>query len=272
MIGVLDTAPYVAGALGAGGVGVLASRQRELIRRWTTWALTAPIVGGALLLGVPGAAVLAGVLAIVATAEYGRLTRLPIADRYLIGTALVGTIVTSAIAPSRTITAILVGVAAIVALPMISGDTDDGAGRAAYGVLGFGWLSALAGLVLLHSTVMALIIAVSGADIAAWGAGRAVPSPRLSPLSPAKGWSGLVGGAVTGIGVLALFGALTPATALAVAVGGPVGDLFESMLKRGAGVKDTGTWLPGFGGLLDRIDSLLIALAIAALLSGTALS
>ena len=53
----------------------------------------------------------------------------------------------------------------------------------------------------------------------------------------------------------------------AVAVGAPFGDVLESMIKHGAGVKDTTAWLPGPGGLLDRIDSLLVALAIVLLLS-----
>ena len=266
MIGVLDTAPYVAGALGAGGVGVFASRRRELIRRWSTWAVTAPIVGGAVLLGRPGMTILASALAVVATVEYGRLVRLPWLDRCVVSAALVATIGATAI-PGWTLTIGAIGMIAIGLLPVLTGDAVDGGRRAAYGVLGFVWLSALAGLVLLGDATMAVIVAVSIADIAAWCAGKAIRSPRLSPLSPAKGWSGVLGGGLAGIGVLALFGALTPALAVAVVLGGPLGDLFESMLKRGAGVKDAGTWLPGFGGLLDRVDSLLVALALAVVLS-----
>lgn len=120
---------------------------------------------------------------------------------------------------------------------------------------------------LLGPSALALCLAVALADVAAWGGGRLLGGPHLSPLSPAKRWGGVVTGAVCGLAVLAAAGALTPGYAVAVAVGAPLGDLLESMLKRGARVKDTGGWLPGFGGLLDRIDSLLIALAVAVVLS-----
>ncbi|MGW2913798.1 phosphatidate cytidylyltransferase [Streptomyces asoensis] len=109
---------------------------------------------------------------------------------------------------------------------------------------------------------LVVFVAVSIADIVAYAAGRRLGGPRLSPLSPAKRWSGTLAGAAAGLGTPAVLSSLTWQTAVAVAVGGPLGDLLESMVKRGAGAKDAGRWLAGSGGLLDRIDSLLLALTV----------
>ncbi|MEU9845827.1 phosphatidate cytidylyltransferase, partial [Actinomadura sp. NPDC048032] len=125
------------------------------------------------------------------------------------------------------------------------------------------WFAPLAGVVLLGPEVLALFAAVSIADITASFAGRSLGGPPLSRLSPSKHWSGLLAGTAAGLGTLAVFGAFTPAWAVAVAVGAPLGDLLESMVKRGVEAKDSASWLAGAGGLLDRLDSLLLALVFA---------
>jgi phosphatidate cytidylyltransferase len=82
-------------------------------------------------------------------------------------------------------------------------------------------------------------------------------------LSPNKTIGGVVGAFIGTFLVLTLLGTISIGLLIAVAFGGLVGDLLESMVKRDAQVKDAGTWLPGFGGLLDRIDSLLVVLPLA---------
>lgn len=108
-------------------------------------------------------------------------------------------------------------------------------------------------------------------DTGAFFVGRAVGGRRLIPeLSPGKTVSGAIGGWVSGFVALSLAGvfwaALPLARALLLAAVIPVaaqaGDLFESGIKREAGLKDTGTMLPGHGGILDRFDSLLIVVPL----------
>ena len=118
-------------------------------------------------------------------------------------------------------------------------------------------------------------------DTGAYFAGRAWGRDKMSPLvSPAKTWAGYVGGIVTGtlggVGVALLIQSLAPLlghpTAITIGDGlglsalvsmlAPLGDLGESMLKRHAGVKDSGRLIPGHGGMFDRIDSLLWAAVI----------
>jgi phosphatidate cytidylyltransferase len=133
--------------------------------------------------------------------------------------------------------------------------------------------------------VLAAMAIVWIADTAAYFAGRAFGRHKLAPrVSPGKTWEGVCG-ALAAVAVYALAltplaevagrsGSLTPlavgiwvACALALTALSVEGDLFESLLKRNANVKDSGRLLPGHGGILDRIDALLAAMPAAALLA-----
>lgn len=147
------------------------------------------------------------------------------------------------------------------------------------------WLA----FVMLRETSPWLLLAIAAlvwiADIAAYFAGRRFGRHKLAPaVSPSKTWEGVMG-ALAGV---ALYGAVlawlahareTPLTPIfAAGLGVPaiagmlvlagvsvVGDLFESWMKRGAGLKDSSNLLPGHGGVLDRIDALTSTLPLAAL-------
>jgi len=107
-------------------------------------------------------------------------------------------------------------------------------------------------------------------DIGAYFTGRAIGGPKLAPrLSPNKTWAGLIGG----VALAGAFGAfmhvryglpirMTLATPV-LAVVAQMGDLYESWLKRRAGVKDSGNILPGHGGVMDRLDGLVPVAPIA---------
>jgi phosphatidate cytidylyltransferase len=143
-------------------------------------------------------------------------------------------------------------------------------------VLGAGWIGlGLAHMILIreipeHGTLAAftVLLTVFAADTVAYLAGRLVGRHKLAPrTSPGKTWEGLVAGTIVAVLVpfFALYeeGFLSVAESLvlggAIAIAAPIGDLFESALKRDAGVKDTGSLLLGHGGMLDRIDALLFA-------------
>jgi phosphatidate cytidylyltransferase len=118
--------------------------------------------------------------------------------------------------------------------------------------------------------VLFLFLIVWGCDSFAYYVGKNLGRHKLAPIvSPHKTWEGTIGGLVgaTLIGaaagtwwVMPELGPLRGAAAAAVASSaGQIGDLVKSLWKRGAGVKDSGTFLPGHGGFYDRIDSLLFA-------------
>ena len=125
-----------------------------------------------------------------------------------------------------------------------------------------------------------LLMVVWAADIVAYFAGRGIGGPRLAPsISPGKTWSGFFGGMAGAVLIGAVvttvngpFRLMTEiVVAIMIAIAAQIGDLAESALKRRAGVKDAGTLIPGHGGVLDRVDGLLFAapvLAVIALLAG----
>jgi phosphatidate cytidylyltransferase len=153
---------------------------------------------------------------------------------------------------------------------------------------GHGAVRRLSGLLYVGPAVVSLIWLRAGAhgfgrlvflaaivwagDIGAYLVGRLVGGPRLAPrISPGKTWSGALGG--TACAVLAGLAAAPVHTqavglvALVLSLAAQLGDLLESALKRYFGVKDSGTIIPGHGGLLDRLDGVLTAAPAAVLLS-----
>jgi phosphatidate cytidylyltransferase len=120
--------------------------------------------------------------------------------------------------------------------------------------------------------VLAIIATVAASDTSQFYAGRTFGRRPLAPtISPKKTIEGAIGGLVLApLALVAIAYAwlprLTPAAAWAAGVGiviaGIAGDLFESALKRAAGAKDSGTLIPGHGGVLDRIDALLFVAPI----------
>jgi len=240
---------------------------------------------GARVVGVPLAA-LTAVLLVVGYIEFARLAAaagLPT----LRATGIVASIVV-ALAPvwvpwlvgrsagaSTVLLVFAASVAACFFMQMARRRVEGAIRGIAATMLGIVYLGGLAsGLLLIrvHCGMAALVVvlaAVKGADIAAYFTGSQIGRHKLIPwLSPGKSWEGLAGGliaaavvsmilnAVVGLGlafwVAAVFG-------IALGLIGQFGDLCESLLKRDAGLKDSAAMIPGFGGVLDLVDSPLLA-------------
>jgi phosphatidate cytidylyltransferase len=127
------------------------------------------------------------------------------------------------------------------------------------------------------AALASLVIVVKMADTGAYAVGRLLGRHKMAPvLSPGKTWEGAVGALLLASAASwATFAWLVPAAApddlapgmpggwlvfgLLIGVMGMLGDLAESLLKRDAGLKDSSRWMPGFGGVLDLLDSILLA-------------
>jgi phosphatidate cytidylyltransferase len=266
------------------GLALVTSRGRggasptTLWARWLTWVVLASLFTLACFAGLLPVAVLLGLFALQGTREWATLLDLPDSHRRLLAAD-------SALALGLSIfgaAALLATVPLLLLLgmlqPILVADTRRGMRDLAFGALGFAYLPLLLafgvllvrdrpdGAALLFTVAAMAAFSDIGAYVVGKSLGRHPLAPSLSPNKTREGVAGnFVGAALAGL----LFWTIVPLDAIGLAVlvvivalAAVFGDLFKSALKREVGVKDAGTLLPGFGGLLDRVDSLIVAVPL----------
>jgi phosphatidate cytidylyltransferase len=268
-----------------GGSDALALAQPEAKRRWNdlgkrvaSAVVMLPLALGCLWFGGLPFAALVVLVGLGLAVEWVQLCRDEIASipAVFVPTGVVGATVLAALGLYGLAMAVAV-VAALAILLVPSNDKIRLAAGLPYFVpasLALLWLRS--DQVVGFTNLLVLLVIIWSNDIGAYLVGRLVGGPRLAPaISPGKTWSGAVGGLLCGVAVGLGIAAITHGSvaplrlfALSVVLGivSQVGDLFESMLKRHFGVKDSGRLIPGHGGLLDRLDGLLAVAPIAAML------
>lgn len=273
-------------------------RVNELARRAVVAVIGAPIALGIIWLGGAPLATLAGALAGIAAWEYYRIAR----DGGSTPMSVVG-IVLSAMIPlavhAQQLGVFAVPLVIWILVPLfvlaltiwtrgVDGKPLGAAATTVFGALYTGGtLSYLYALryfgYAVGDTAGALVVIMPvvltwASDTGAYFTGRVLGGPKLIPsVSPAKTVSGAIGAVVATVGACAAFVhfLLKPQAQLAfsptgliifavcISVTAQIGDLTESLLKREAGVKDSGTLIPGHGGVLDRLDSLFFVLPVS---------
>jgi phosphatidate cytidylyltransferase len=243
-----------------------------------TWVALATLFTLTCFAGLLPVAILLALFALQGTREWAALLDLPRAHRLALAAdsalALVLAMFGAAVLLATVPVLLLVG----MLQPVLGADTRRGMRDLAYGALGFAYVPLLLafGVLLVRDRPdgAALLFGVAAmaafSDIGAYVVGKGFGRRPLAPtLSPNKTREGLIGNLLGAAVAALLFGAIVPidgpglaVLVVIVALAAVWGDLFQSALKREVGVKDAGTVLPGFGGLLDRIDSLLVALPL----------
>ncbi len=289
-------AAVAAAGLVAAGVFALRTRGRSdarlggavVLARAGSYAALAALLALAVAGGPLGVALLVALIGTLALWEWARLGDLP--AHHVIGLLVANVLLVVVIARQGVGAADwLIGGLVLTGLlwPVVRADTGRAVRDLGFAAIGFLSIAVM----LAHAVALAhehaeagvvifaaVALSCAGSDVGAFIVGRKFGRTPLAPrLSPAKTRAGVLGnliGAAVGLAPLApaLVGTLPDHGIVGwyalllvplVAVGSVWGDLFESAVKREVGVKDAGDWLPGFGGIMDRIDSLLIALPLA---------
>ena len=275
-----------------GGAGVVLviltygfNRQmRGVWRTYVGWLFMVPIILAVVFAGREATIVGITLLALVGFKEFARATGL-YDDWWMTGAVYLGIM---AVAASSLVDDPLLNrpgwygifmtlpvyiVSLILMIPIVRNRAKGQLQHVALAILGFiylGWMFSHVGFLAnsphAYGYLLFLILAVEGSDVAAFLAGKLFGRRKLRPeISPNKTWGGSLGALAISMALPWLmrfsfphFGALQLVlTGVIVGIGGQLGDLTISMIKRDVGIKDMGALIPGHGGLLDRIDSLI---------------
>jgi phosphatidate cytidylyltransferase len=207
----------------------------NLVQRILSACVMLPVAASAVWMGGTLWAVFLGIISVAALWEWWRLTRPFALWQALAGVPYIG--------------------CSMVALWLIRNNPQPFGPDSTHGV----------------ANVMQIILLLMCIDIGAYIAGKAIGGPKLAPrVSPGKTWAGLAGGMMSAALLLWMMSAERPIRLVLIGYGiailAQAGDLFESWLKRRAGVKDSSNLIPGHGGVLDRMDGYLTAVPVIWLL------
>jgi phosphatidate cytidylyltransferase len=214
-------------------------------------------------------------LALLGLNEFYRLTRkyrpLPLAG--FLGVALMASMAWF-YSPFAVLGAVCAGVLFTALLGLLAGPKPGVTVRMAVTVLGMLYLGLGFSAVLLmrrldvgSAALLTVIFGTWAGDTMAYFTGKFFGSTPMAPvLSPKKTWEGFAGGAISTVLLVVFIGLYTELGAAdslilgaVIAVAGPLGDLFESLVKRDVQIKDSGRGIPGHGGVLDRFDALIFS-------------
>jgi phosphatidate cytidylyltransferase len=262
----------------------LGERVEHAWKAYLGWLILAPLGLGALFLGREATIVFFTTIAIFGFKEFARATGL-YADWYMTGCVYLGIIATglTSIVPDPGldrpgwyglfIALPVYAITAIMTIPIVRNRVQGQLQAIALSIVGFvylGWmfghLAFLANAREAYSYLLYLLFAVELNDVAAYVTGKLLGRhPLRSNVSPKKTWEGSAGALAVSLALpWALWWTFPHLTAqdlvvigLIVGIGGQLGDLAVSVIKRDIGVKDLGAAIPGHGGILDRVDSLI---------------
>ena len=256
-------------------------RKTTLFKRVFSWSVMAPTFLAAIFIGGPLALLIIVYLIVQGLAEYVRLVGIQRPYAWLLAFAGITTPVLTGVLSPYFLFAPLAFFVLVTLLPIVMGAVEGAHTQVTAALFGFLYIPFfLSYLVFIKLTehdgleILLLVgVSVALSDVLAFAVGSLFGGPKLAPkVSPNKTIAGLGGNVLGAFGGWALMWfAIPDVWSVPTRIIGPAitglaavwGDLIESFVKRDFEVKDAGTLLPGFGGLLDRIDSLLVALPIS---------